>query len=305
VLSAIAPKIPELMGGSADLAGSTFTTVKGEQDLTAAAPAGRTFHFGIREHAMGGIMNGMALHGGVIPYGGTFLVFSDYMRPAIRLAALMKQQVIYVYTHDSIGLGEDGPTHQPVEQLSALRCIPNLRVIRPADANETAEAWKAAIKHRTGPTALVLTRQKLSLMDRSKMGAATGLARGAYVLADSASGPPRAVILSSGSEVEIALKARELLGAERVGVRVVSMPCHEIFAQQPDDYRESVLPANVRRVAIEAAHPMSWYRWVGADGAVIGLDHFGASAPYRKLYEEFGITAARLAEAVKTLIARG
>jgi transketolase len=304
VLSAISSKIPELMGGSADLAGSTLTTVKGERDLTAATPAGRTFHFGIREHAMGAIMNGMALHGGIIPYGGTFLVFADYMRPAIRLAALMKQQVIYVYTHDSIGLGEDGPTHQPIEQLSALRCIPNLRVIRPADANEAAEAWKAAIKHRTGPTALVFTRQKLSLVDRAKMGAANGLARGAYVLADPASGPPRAVILSSGSEVEIALKARELLAAERVGVRVVSMPCHELFAEQPDEYRESVLPRNVRRVAIEAAHPMSWYRWVGGDGVVIGLDHFGASAPYLKLYEEFGITAAHLVEAVKTLIAR-
>ncbi len=304
VLSAISSKIPELMGGSADLAGSTLTTVKGERDLTAATPAGRTFHFGIREHAMGAIMNGMALHGGVIPYGGTFLVFSDYMRPAMRLAALMKQQVIYVYTHDSVGLGEDGPTHQPIEQLSALRCIPNLRVIRPADANEAAEAWKAAIKHRTGPTALVFTRQKLSLVDRAKMGAASGLARGAYVLADPASGPPRAVILSSGSEVEIALKARELLAAERVGVRVVSMPCHELFAEQPDEYRESVLPRNVRRVAIEAAHPMSWYRWVGGDGVVIGLDHFGASAPYQKLYEEFGITAAHLVDAVKTLIAR-
>ena len=253
---------------------------------------------------MGGVMNGMALHGGVIPYGGTFLVFSDYMRPAIRLAGLMRQQAIYVFTHDSIGLGEDGPTHQPVEQLSALRCIPNLLVIRPADANETAEAWKVAIKHRTGPIALVLTRQKLPLIDRTKSGAADGVARGAYVLVDSASGPPRAVIIASGSEVEIALKARELLAAERVGVRVVSMPCHELFAQQTAEYRDSVLPKNVRRVAIEAAHPMSWYRWVGTDGMVIGIDHFGASAPYQKLYEEFGLTAARLAESVRTLIAR-
>jgi transketolase len=304
VLNAFAAKIPELVGGSADLAGSTLTTVKNAPFLSAAVPAGRNVHFGIREHAMGGIMNGMALHGGVIPYGGTFLVFSDYMRPAIRLAALMKQQAIYVFTHDSIGLGEDGPTHQPVEQLSALRAIPNLLVIRPSDANETAEAWKVAIKQRTGPTALVLTRQKLPLIDRAKSGAASGLSRGAYVLVDSASGPPRAVILASGSEVEIALKARELLAAERVGVRVVSMPCHELFAQQTEEYRESVLPKSVRRVAIEAAHPMSWYRWVGADGVIVGIDHFGASAPYQKLYEEFGLTAARLAETVRTLIAR-
>ncbi len=304
VLNAFAPKIPEFIGGSADLAGSNLTTVKGAPFLTAALPGARNFHFGIREHAMGGIMNGMALHGGIIPYGGTFLIFSDYMRPAIRLAGLMKQQTIYVFTHDSIGLGEDGPTHQPIEQLSALRAIPNLLVIRPADANETAEAWRVALKHRTGPTALALTRQKLPLIDRTKFGAASGLARGAYVLADSASGPPRAVILSSGSEIEIAMKAREILAAERVGVRVVSMPCHELFAQQSEEYRESVLPKNVRRIAIEAAHPMSWYRWVGTDGEVIGLDHFGASAPYQKLYEEFGLTAARLAESVRTLIAR-
>jgi transketolase len=304
VINAFAAKMPEFVGGSADLAGSTLTTVKGAPFASGATPRGRNVHFGIREHAMGAVMNGMALHGGVIPYGGTFLVFSDYMRPAIRLAALMKQQAIYVFTHDSIGLGEDGPTHQPVEQLTALRCIPNLLVIRPADANETAEAWKIALKQRTGPTALVLTRQKLPLIDRSKSGAANGLARGAYVLVDSASGPPRAVIMASGSEVEIALKARELLAADRVGVRVVSMPCHELFTQQSEEYRESVLPKSVRRVAIEAAHPMSWQRWVGADGTVIGIDHFGASAPYQKLYEEFGLTAPRLADAVRTLIAK-
>jgi transketolase len=304
VINAFAAKMPEFIGGSADLAGSTLTTVKGAPFTTAAAPGARNVHFGIREHAMGSMMNGMALHGGVIPYGGTFLVFSDYMRPAIRLAALMRQQAIYVFTHDSIGLGEDGPTHQPIEQLSALRAIPNLLVIRPADANETAEAWKVALKHRTGPTAIVLTRQKLSLIDRAKSGAASGVARGAYVVVDSASGPPRAVIMASGSEVEIALKARDLLAEERVGVRVVSMPCHELFAQQSAEYRESVLPKNLRRAAIEAAHPMSWYRWVGIDGVIIGIDHFGASAPYQKLYEEFGITAAHLVESVRTLIAR-
>jgi transketolase len=304
VLNAFAPKMPELVGGSGDLAGSTLTTVKGAPFASAATPGGRNVHFGIREHAMGAMMNGMSLHGGVIPYGGTFLVFSDYMRPAIRLAALMKRQAIYVFTHDSIGLGEDGPTHQPIEQLTALRCIPNLLVVRPADANESAEAWKVAIKHRTGPTALVFTRQKLSLIDRTKCAPASGLARGAYVLVDAASGPPRAVIMASGSEVEIALKARDLLAEERVGVRVVSMPCQELFAQQSEEYRESVLPKNLRRAAIEAAHPMSWYRWVGLDGVIIGIDHFGASAPYQKLYEEFGITAAHLAEAVRSLIAR-
>ncbi len=304
VINAFAAKMPEFIGGSADLAGSTLTTVKGAPFAFQATPAGRNVHFGIREHAMGSIMNGMALHGGVIPYGGTFLVFSDYMRPAIRLAALMKQQAIYVFTHDSIGLGEDGPTHQPVEQLSALRAIPNLLVMRPADANETAEAWKVALKHRTGPTAIVLTRQKLSLIDRTKSGPASGVARGAYVVVDSASGPPRAVIMASGSEVEIALKARDLLAEERVGVRVVSMPCHELFAQQSAEYRESVLPKNLRRAAIEAAHPMSWYRWVGTDGVIVGIDHFGASAPYQKLYEEFGITAAHLVESVRNMIAR-
>jgi transketolase len=303
-INAFASKMPEFIGGSADLAGSTLTTVKGAPFVAQDTPAGRNVHFGIREHAMGSMMNGMALHGGIIPYGGTFLVFSDYMRPAIRLAALMKQQAIYVFTHDSIGLGEDGPTHQPIEQLSALRAIPNLLVIRPADANETAEAWKVALKHRTGPTALVLTRQKLPLIDRSKSGAANGLSRGAYVVVDSASGPPRAVIMASGSEVEIALKARDLLAEDRVGVRVVSMPCHELFAQQSAEYRESVLPKNVRRAAIEAASPMSWYRWVGTDGVIVGLDHFGASAPYQKLYQEFGLTAENLAESVRTLIAR-
>jgi transketolase len=302
VLNAIAVAIPELIGGSADLAGSNLTMVKGAPAFTPASPEGRNFYFGIREHAMGAIMNGMALHGGVIPYGGTFLIFADYMRPAIRLAALMKQQVIYVFTHDSIGLGEDGPTHQPVEQLSSLRCIPNLLVVRPADANETAEAWRIAVKHRTGPTALVLTRQKLSLFDRTTLGVARGVAKGAYVLADADGGAPAVVILSSGSEVEIALKAREQLAAAGVRARVVSMPCMELFAQQDAAYRESVLPRNIPRVAIEAAHPMSWYRWVGLSGAIVGIETFGASAPYQKLYAEYGITAENLVATVKRVI---
>ena len=303
VLNALAARFPGLIGGSADLAGSNLTTVKGALPFAPVTPGGRNFFFGIREHAMGGILNGMALYGAVIPYGGTFLVFSDYMRPAIRLAALMKKQVIYVFTHDSIGLGEDGPTHQPIEHLAALRAIPNLAVIRPADANETAEAWRCALKRRAGPTALILTRQKLPLIDRDKFAPAMGASRGAYVLADSADGAPRAVILASGSEVDVALQAWQALLASGLGVRVVSFPCHELFALQPREYIESVLPKGVPRVAIEAAHPMSWHRWVGSDGAILGIETFGASAPFERLYKEYGLTPERLAETVR-LVAR-
>jgi transketolase len=300
VLNAIAPGVPELIGGSADLSGSNLTTVKGSAAFAPTQRGGRNFYFGIREHAMGSVMNGMALHGGIIPYGGTFLVFADYMRPAIRLAALMRQQVIYVFTHDSIGLGEDGPTHQPVEHLSSLRVIPNLLVLRPADSTETAEAWRVAVKHRTGPVALVLTRQKLPMIDRATHGAASGVAKGAYVLKDAPDGTkPSAVIISSGSEVEIALKAQAQLASEGIVTRVVSMPSMELFAQQPREYQDAVLPPGVRRVAVEAAHPMSWHRWVGTDGAVVGIETFGASAPYQKLYEEYGITAKAVANAVR------
>jgi transketolase len=300
VLNDIAVAVPELVGGSADLAGSNLTTIKNNAEFNPVQRGGRNIHFGIREHAMGAIMNGMALHGGIIPFGGTFLIFSDYMRPAIRLAALMKQQCIYVFTHDSIGLGEDGPTHQPVEQLSALRCIPNMVVLRPADANETAEAWLVALKHRTGPVALVLTRQKLSLIDRAVCAPASGVAKGGYVLKDAPAGSaPQAVILASGSEVEIALKAQAELLKLDVPTRVVSMASMEIFASQPAAYRDEVLPPGVRRVAVEAAHPMSWYRWVGLDGAIVGIETFGSSAPYQKLYEEYGITAAKVIAAVQ------
>jgi transketolase len=244
------------------------------------------------------VMNGMALHGGIIPYGGTFLVFADYMRPAIRLAALMRQQVIYVFTHDSIGLGEDGPTHQPVEHLSSLRCIPNLLVLRPADAAETAEAWKIALKHRTGPVALVLTRQKLPLIDRATHGASSGATKGAYVLKDAPAGSkPKAVIISTGSEIEIALKAQAELLKQDVPTRVVSMPSMELFAQQDAGYQASVLLTGVRRVAVEAAHPQSWYRWVGPDGAIVGIVTFGASAPYQRIYEEYGINVAAVVAA--------
>ncbi len=303
VLNSLAPKLPSLIGGSADLSGSNLTTVRGTATFSPETPDGHNIYFGIREHAMGGILNGMALYGPTIPYGGTFLIFSDYMRPAIRLAALMKQQVIYVFTHDSIGLGEDGPTHQPIEQLPALRAIPNLLVIRPADANETAEAWRCAIKRRTGPTAIVLTRQKLPLIDRQRFARADGLARGAYVLADAADGAPRALILASGSEVDIALRAWEALSTDGFAVRVVSFPCHELFAQQSAPYVSSVLPAGVRRIAIEAAHPMSWYRWVGSGDSILGIETFGASAPYDRIYREYGLTPERLTAAVKAVIA--
>lgn len=303
VMNALAPAIPELIGGSADLTGSNLTNLKGAQAYTASQRGGRNFHFGIREHAMGAVMNGMALHGGVIPFGGTFLVFADYMRPAIRLAALMRQQCIYVFTHDSIGLGEDGPTHQPVEHLTSLRCIPNLLVLRPADANETAEAWRAALKHRTGPVALVLSRQKLALIDRTTHGAATGVGKGAYVLHDSKGIAPQAVIIATGSEVEIALKAQAQLDAEGTPTRVVSMPSMELFDAQTPEYRELVLPSNLPRVAIEAGHPMSWHRWVGTSGRIVGIEGFGASAPAPRLYEEYGLTPKAVAAAVRQLLA--
>ena len=310
VLNALAAVVPELMGGSADLAGSNNTTIKNEGSFAAASYAGRNMHFGVREHGMGSIMNGMALHGGVIPYGGTFLVFSDYMRPAIRLAALMGQRVLYVFTHDSIGLGEDGPTHQPVEHLTALRCIPNLTVIRPADAGETAEAWRAALLRTSGPVALVLTRQKLGFIDRTRYAPAGGLSRGAYVLAEPAAGPGHpadgaldVVLMSSGSEVALVLEAQRRLEGEGLRARAVSMPSHELFAEQPESYRRDVLPPGVPRVAIEAAHPMSWQRWVGDSGVALGIGRFGASAPYARIYEELGLTVERVVEAARSVAA--
>jgi len=304
VINAIAPHAPELIGGSADLTGSNLTLVKGAPTFSAATPGGRNFHFGIREHGMGAIMNGMALHGGIVPYGGTFLVFADYMRPAIRLAALMGLQVIYVFSHDSIGLGEDGPTHQPVEHLTALRCIPNLLVLRPADADEVAEAWHVAMLHKSGPTALVLTRQKLPYLDKGDAIRA-GLKRGAYVAADVTGGSaPDVVLMATGSEVEIALAARAALSVDGISARVVSMPSFELFAAQDAEYRDAVLPRGVPRVAVEAAHPGSWYRWVGETGAIVGIETFGASAPAPVLYEKYGITAERVAAAARGVVGR-
>jgi len=291
VLNALASVIPNLMGGSADLAPSNKTFIKGAKEFQAQSPEGRNIRFGVREHGMGAIMNGMALHGGIRPYGGTFLIFSDYMRPAIRLAALIGLNVIYVFTHDSIGLGEDGPTHQPVEQLAALRSIPNLVVLRPADANETSEAWKEALESKNGPVALALTRQGLPVLDRTIFGRADGLHRGAYILKD-CEGTPEAVIIGTGSEVHIALDAAAKLTAKGIRARVVSMPSWELFERQDDSYRNKVIPKEVKcRIAVEAGRSIGWHRFIGDEGAFVGLDHFGSSAPYKTLYEKFSITA--------------
>jgi transketolase len=316
VLGALAPVLPELWGGSADLAGSNDTTMPGEpsfipeQHQTDMFPGnryGRTLHWGIREHAMGATMNGIVLHGLTRPYGGTFLVFSDYMRGAVRLAAEMKQPVTYVWTHDSIGLGEDGPTHQPVEHLWALRAIPGLDVVRPGDANETVVAWRTILEHTDRPAGLCLTRQKVPVFDRSDGGLASaeGTARGGYVLAEAQSATPEVILIATGSEVQLALAARDLLQSDGIGARVVSMPCVEWFEQQDADYREHVLPAAVRaRVSIEAGIGLGWRTYVGDAGASISLEHYGASADYKKLYEEFGITAEAAAAAARDSLAR-
>jgi transketolase len=324
VLAALAPVLPELWGGSADLAGSNNTTMTGEPSFippehqTRLFPGGmygRTLHFGIREHAMGAICSGIALHGLTRPYGGTFLVFSDYMRPAVRLAAIMGLPVTYVWTHDSIGLGEDGPTHQPVEHLWALRAIPGLDVVRPGDANETVAAWRAILGHSDRPAGLCLTRQNLPVLDRSAgpgqvragegLAGAEGTARGGYVLAEAAGGDPAAILIATGSEVEIALEARELLAQEGIAARVVSMPCVEWFTAQEASYQEEVLPARVRaRVSVEAGVALGWRAFVGDAGECVSLEHFGASADYRVLYEEFGITAERVTAAARASLAR-
>ncbi|MBE7555078.1 MAG: transketolase [Anaerolineales bacterium] len=291
VLNAIAPVIPTLIGGSADLAPSNNTFLKGYPVFANQSYAGRNFHFGVREHGMASALNGMAVHGGVIPYGGTFLIFSDYCRPAIRLAALSSFPSIFVFTHDSVGLGEDGPTHQPVEHLAALRAIPSLIVIRPADANETVQAWKVALEKRDGPVLLALTRQTLPVYDRSKMGDAAGLLKGAYVLLDADRVYPDVILIATGSEVQLAVEAHAKLAEQGIAARVVSMPSWELFQQQSEEYRDSVLPPTVKaRVAIEAAVPMGWERWVGPQGVVIGLDHFGASSPYKTIFQHFGFT---------------
>lgn len=295
VLNALASRLPELFGGSADLAPSTKTWIEGQPAFQADVPLGRNFHFGVREHAMGAIVNGLALHRGLIPYGATFLVFADYMRPALRLAALSHYPSIWVFTHDSIGVGEDGPTHQPVEHLAALRAIPGLVVLRPADANETAVAWKVAVERRDGPTALILTRQNVPTLDRSLYAPADGLARGAYVLADLGEDEPDLILMASGSEVVLIVEAGLRLAAEARNVRLVSFPSWELFTAQDASYRELVLPTRVKkRLAVEAGVSQGWERWVGADGTVLGVDRFGASAPYERIYREFGLTVENI-----------
>lgn len=307
VINALAPVLSNLIGGSADLAASNKTTISGAAFIKPGDFGGPNIHFGVREHGMGGILNGMALHGGVLPFGGTFLVFSDYMRGAIRLAALSGLRVIYVFTHDSIGLGEDGPTHQPIEHLAALRAMPNLTVIRPADANETSQAWRAALLNANGPTALALTRQNVPIYDREGegLGAAEELLKGGYVFYEYAPNGLQVVLIGTGSEVQIAYDAAKQLAAEGIGVRVVSLPSWELFQAQPADYQAAVLPPDLPKVAIEAAATFGWERWVGNDprrGVVIGIDRFGTSAPYQRIYKEFGLTVERVVDVAKQLI---
>ena len=315
VLNALAPVLPELWGGSADLAESNNTTMEGEPSFIPSerqtgmwkgGPYGRTLHFGIREHAMGAILNGIALQSLTRPYGGTFLTFSDYMRPSVRLAAIMQLPAVYVWTHDSIGLGEDGPTHQPVEHLAALRAIPGLDVVRPADANETSVAWRTVIEHQDRPAGLVLSRQNLPVLDRGDgaMASAEGVARGAYVLAEADGGTPEVIVVATGSEVSIALDARDALQADGVPTRVVSMPCREWFDAQPQDYRDEVLPPTVRaRVSVEAAVGQGWRDVVGDAGRIISLEHYGASADYQTIFREFGITPEAVASAARDSLA--
>jgi len=325
VIAVLAESVPNLVGGSADLDPSTRTMMKGKGDFQSAdvleegqtpptqgmaggvwGYAGRNIHFGIREHAMAAILTGMAHHGGVIPFGATFLTFSDYMRPGIRVAALSGAHVIYVWTHDSIAVGEDGPTHEPVEQLAGLRAMPNLVVLRPADANETVEAWRVAMRHTEGPVGLVLTRQKLPVLDRATLAPAAGTARGAYVLIDAVPGvPPELILIATGSEVSLALAAHRQLGREGIRSRVVSMPSWELFAMQPAEYRDSVLPPAVSaRVSVEAASPFGWERYVGPSGAIIGVDRFGASAPGPVVMARYGFTVEHLVATARAVLAQ-
>lgn len=303
VINAIAKDIPAMIGGSADLTGSNKTWINDAGVFEHGNFAGRNIHYGVREHAMGAALNGMALHGGIIPFGGTFLIFSDYCRPAIRIAALSHIPSIFVFTHDSIGLGEDGPTHQPIEHLASLRAMPNVQVLRPADANEVSWAWKAALQKTDGPSLIVLTRQSLPTLDRTKFEGASGVAKGAYVLSDSGKSIPDAILMATGSEVQLMVEAQQKLADRQIDVRVVSMPSWELFEQQSDDYRQKVLPKEVTaRLSVEAAATLGWERYVGNRGKAIGLDRFGASAPYQKIYEGFGLTSERIVEETLDLL---
>jgi transketolase len=313
VINALAPHLPMLIGGSADLGVSNNTDIKDGGDFEAGSYDGRIIHFGVREHAMGATLTGMSLNGGLIPFGGTFLTFSDYMRPAIRLAALSEVQVIYVFTHDSIGLGEDGPTHQSVEHVAALRAIPNLFVIRPADVHEVREAWRIAILRRKAPTALALTRQKVPLIDRTVHASAEGLRRGAYILAEarpsgrapdaSPDTTPQLILIATGSEVSLALEAREQLQSEGVATRVVSMPCWELFEEQSEEYRNEVLPPTITaRLGVEAGARLGWDRWIGTKGDVICLDRFGGSAPGDVAMRELGFNVENVLKHARALL---
>ncbi len=304
-LNALAARLPELIGGSADLAPSNKTWIDGSLDFQPGTPQGRNFHFGVREHAMGATVNGMSLHGGVIPYGGTFLIFSDYMRPAIRLSALSPYPSIWVFTHDSIGVGEDGPTHQPIEHLAALRAIPNLVVIRPGDANETVEAWKVAIERRDGPIALMFTRQNVPTLDRNIFAPASGLHKGAYILADLGDQSPEVILMASGSEVGLIVEAGSRLAAEGINVRLVSFPSWELFEMQPNEYQEQVLPPGVSaRLSIEAGVAQGWKRWVGDRGVSISIERYGASAPYQTIYQHYGLTVEAIQNEVRQLLGK-
>ncbi|MBC7797863.1 MAG: transketolase, partial [Pyrinomonadaceae bacterium] len=304
VINALADVLPALIGGSADLTGSNKTQIDDSKGFQFGAYEQRNIHFGVREHAMSAAMTGMALYGSLIPFGGTFFCFSDYLRPTMRLACLSEVQVIYVFTHDSIGLGEDGPTHQPVEQLASLRAIPGLFVVRPADAHETAQAWKLALIRNDAPTALILSRHKVAVIDTNKYASAEGLQKGAYILAEAESGTPQVILIATGSEIGLALEAREILQRENVQTRVVSMPCTELFDEQDESYREQILPKSITaRVAIEAGVSQSWYKYVNADdGAFVTLDRFGASSPAKKLFQEFGFTPENIAEKAKSIV---
>jgi transketolase len=303
LINAIAAKLPELIGGSADLSPSNKTWIDNSVAYQSDTPQGRNFHFGVREHAMGAIVNGMALHKGIIPFGSTFLVFSDYMRPAIRISALSAIPSIWVFTHDSIGLGEDGPTHQPLEHLASLRAIPGLHVIRPADANEVRVAWKFAVEHRTGPTALIFSRQNLPTIDRSIYASAENLTKGAYVLADLGKGKPEIILMASGSEVGLIFEAGSQLAAEARSVRIISFPSWELFASQPEEYQQKVLPKEIKkRLSVEAAISMGWRRWVGDEGKIIALDHYAASAPGEVLFKEFGFTVENVLNQARELL---
>jgi transketolase len=303
VLTALAARLPELMGGSADLTPSNNTKFDGAGAFQGDNPSGRYVHFGVREHCMAAVLNGMALYGGVIAYGGTFLIFSDYMRPSIRIAALSHIPSIFVFTHDSVGLGEDGPTHQPIEHLAALRAIPNLLVIRPADANETAQAWRLAIARRDGPTALALTRQALPVFDRIVVAPALGVARGAYVMASFGKGKPDVILLGSGSEVSLVYEAAKKLSEQGTTVRVVSFPSWSLFEQQSAAYRRSVLPEDVRlRIAVEAGVAQGWERYVGPQGTILSIERFGASAPYKVIFEHLGLTVDNVVAQARSLL---